>query len=289
MELAAASLTTTFIITQRTAACRRIAASDNQEVQNLYLPGLADGRLFATVGISHLTTSHRHLDRAVLQARYSEGNWILDGFCPWVTGAAFADVLVVGAELESGQQVLLAVPREHCTFKCSKGFEMMALSGSQTGRVDFDNVKVSERFLLARPTHNVMQAGPNASTGGLQTSALALGLAQSALDFLESQSLRRNNINESYAPLRQEWIKLRQQLLSLARGGDRPSQELMRINANRFVLRATQSAMIAAKGAGYMKSHPVGRWCREALFFLVWSCPQTVSDTILCELAGLNE
>ena len=30
-----------------------------------------------------------------------------------------------------------------------------------------------------------------------------------------------------------------------------------------------------------------GRWCREALFFLVWSCPQSVLSANLCELAGI--
>jgi hypothetical protein len=53
------------------------------------------------------------------------------------------------------------------------------------------------------------------------------------------------------------------------------------------VLRSTQSALAAAKGAGYVAGHPAGRWCREALFFLVWSCPQPVLSAHLCELAGI--
>jgi hypothetical protein len=46
--------------------------------------------------------------------------------------------------------------------------------------------------------------------------------------------------------------------------------------------------LVAAKGTGYVVGHPAGRWCREALFFLVWSCPQPVSAANLCELAGLE-
>ena len=46
--------------------------------------------------------------------------------------------------------------------------------------------------------------------------------------------------------------------------------------------------MIAAKGAGFVEGHPVGRWCREALFFLVWSCPQQVAEAGLCELVTLR-
>src|SRR5271170_3415167 len=55
-SLAAACLTTTFVLTQRNAACQRIANSDNQDIKADLLPRLCAGKLFATVGISHLTT-----------------------------------------------------------------------------------------------------------------------------------------------------------------------------------------------------------------------------------------
>ena len=62
----------------------------------------------------------------------------------------------------------------------------------------------------------------------------------------------------------------------------------LRARANSLVLRATQAALAAAKGTGYVVGHPAGRWCREALFFLVWSCPQGVLNANLCELAGVG-
>ena len=62
LKVSAASLTTSFVITQRTAACVRIAASENDAAKAKLLPDLASGSLFATVAISHLTTSRRHLE-----------------------------------------------------------------------------------------------------------------------------------------------------------------------------------------------------------------------------------
>ena len=67
------------------------------------------------------------------------------------------------------------------------------------------------------------------------------------------------------------------------------SNEDLRTDANSLVLRSTQAALVAAKGAGFVEGHPVGRWCREALFFLVWSCPQSVQDANLCELVGISD
>jgi alkylation response protein AidB-like acyl-CoA dehydrogenase len=89
--------------------------------------------------------------------------------------------------------------------------------------------------------------------------------------------------------LRTEYEQLVNLLLQVALGQPPCSTELLRSRANSLVLRATQAALVAAKGAGYVAGHVVGRWCREAMFFLVWSCPQNVLAAHLCELAGVTD
>src|SRR5262245_39674983 len=105
LALSAACLTTTFILTQRNGACQRIERSDNEELKQRLLPSLIRGDLFATVGISHLTTSRRHLAGPVLRAEESVTGFRLDGFSPWVTGAAAAEIVVVGATLPDERQI----------------------------------------------------------------------------------------------------------------------------------------------------------------------------------------
>jgi hypothetical protein len=61
----------------------------------------------------------------------------------------------------------------------------------------------------------------------------------------------------------------------------------IRGRANSLALRSAQAALAATKGSGYVRGHPAGRRCREALFFLVWSCPQPVTSATLCELGRL--
>src|SRR3569832_2160396 len=85
LRLAQACLTTTFILTQRTGACQRIAFGETTRKAEL-LPPLLSGEQFATVGISHLTTSRRHLAKPVLAAAETSAGFQLDGFSPWVTG-----------------------------------------------------------------------------------------------------------------------------------------------------------------------------------------------------------
>ena len=285
LRLAEADLTTTFVITQYMGAIRRIAASENTQVAQRWLQPLVSGERFATVGISHLTTSRQHLSDPTLAATQSSQGFVLNGMAPWVTGAPHADLFVTGATLEDGRQILIAVPSDAAGLKAGPGVELVALSSSCTDRVSFDQVHVSESMLLGGPIENVLQSGVGARTGGLQTSTLAVGLSRAAVGFLGDEASRRDDLREATAELRREVEALDATLLEASEGGSGCDASEIRASANRLVLRTTQAAMTAAKGAGFVAGHPVGRWCREALFFLVWSCPQPVMHAHFCELA----
>jgi alkylation response protein AidB-like acyl-CoA dehydrogenase len=289
LELSAACLTTTFVITQRTGACRRIEACDNQWLKAKLLPDLCSGKSFATVGISHLTTSRRHLAQPVLRAEVTEDGIVIDGFSPWVTGGPFADHILIGATIEDGRQILAVMPMDAPCVSVSPVADLVGLSASHTGPVHCDRVALSREWLVAGPIEDVMKQGIGARPGGFQTSALAIGLAGGAVRFLQEEATRRPDLLTATDALHAEWHELRDDLLSAA--SDKPvcSTEDLRTRSNSLALRASQAALAAAKGTGYVVGHPAGRWCREALFFLVWSCPQPVMAANLCELAGLAD
>ena len=302
VKLTAACLTTTFVITQRTGAMSRIAATQNEELRNELLPDLIRGRTFATVGISHLTTSRQHLAEPSLRAAERETTIMLDGSSPWVTGAEFAQYVVLGATLGDRRQLLLALPTDMPGVRIERSPELVGLSASRTGPVRCDVIRVPRKWLLAGPAVDVMKQGTGAKTGGLQTSALAIGLSNAAIRFLRDQSSRRENLLQPLEALERERDELFARMLTIAEQGEFPSQggtasgpgmaeptipATVRQRANSLALRASQAALAAAKGAGYVAGHPAGRWCREALFFLVWSCPQPVLQANLCELAGI--
>lgn len=293
LALSSACLTTTFILTQRTGACRRIATSHRRDLQEQLLPDLVSGRLMATVGISHLTTSRRHLARPVLTAERESGGYVLKGFSPWVTGAAQSDYVVVGATLlvedeVTPEQLLIALPTDLPGVRPEEPARLVGVSASHTGELRLNNVFVEDQWVLAGPVENVMSIGFGAGAGGYQTSTLALGLARSAIDFLAEESSRRSDLLSPLAALQNEWEEVLEMLLNVVRGQPDCSTETLRQRANSLALRSAQAALAAAKGTGYIVGHPAGRWCREALFFLVWSCPQPVLAANLCELAGIG-
>ncbi|MCA9118674.1 MAG: acyl-CoA/acyl-ACP dehydrogenase [Planctomycetales bacterium] len=289
LELSSACLTTTFVITQRTGACRRIEACDNEELKARLLPDLVKGRTFATVGISHLTTSRRHLAKPVLRAEETAEGFLLDGFSPWVTGGPFADHILIGATLNDGRQILAVMPMDAPGVSVAPVADLVGLSASHTGPVQCDRVKLGREWLVAGPVEEVMKLGVGARPGGFQTSALAIGLAGGAVSFLHEEASKREDLRKVTEALHAEWHELRGDLLSAASDEPVCSTEKLRTRANSLALRSSQAALAAAKGTGYVVGHPAGRWCREALFFLVWSCPQPVMSANLCELAGLAD
>ncbi|QEG20818.1 acyl-CoA dehydrogenase family protein [Mariniblastus fucicola] len=290
LELSKANLTVTFILTQRVAALRRIAGCENEPLKKRFLEPMLSGQRTATVGISHLTTSRQHLGKPVLAVSERDGGFQANGLSPWVTGGNGADWILMGGSLvdesgtADGREVLFLVETDDENVVVKPGFELIALSSSHTGAAEVKDVFVPEANIVAGPVKQVL-TGNGGGAGGLQTSVLALGLAKAAIDFIESESQRRSDLAPAQTALRRQHEALCNDLFAATAGSTEVTAAEVRSQANSLALRSTQSALVAAKGAGFVTGHPVGRWCREALFFLVWSCPHAVSQANLDEFA----
>jgi alkylation response protein AidB-like acyl-CoA dehydrogenase len=285
-ELASACLTTAFILSQRDAACRRLVDSGNKKLCAELLPGLASGEGFATVGLSQLTTSRQHVGPSLTATEQKDG-FLLNGSIPWVTGAGQAQHLLVGAVLKDGRQILLVMPTDLPGVRVAAPLDLMALQGSITAEVFCDNMLLASDGLLAGPAERVMQAGGRGGTGGLETSCLALGLARAALAFLSQEAAVRPPLVSIVERLERKTARLRNELERLAGGASSPeAATALRGRANALVLQAAQAALTASKGTGFVRPHPAQRWARQALFFLVWSCPWPAAAATLDYLDG---
>ncbi len=166
--------------------------------------------MFATVGISHLTTSRRHLAKPVLTAEAIPGGFRLNGMSPWVTGGAAADAIVLGATLvehdeATDRQLLIAAPTDTAGLNAAEPLPLIGVSASSTGPVHLDGAEVSEDWLIAGPMPNVMSSGLGGTTGSYETSTLAVGLAQAAIDYLATEAAKRPDLMEPASALRRTW------------------------------------------------------------------------------------
>ncbi len=287
-QLAGGSLTAVFILSQHDAALRRLLAASGHPTADRWLYALGRDQVVATVGISHLTTSRRLGSQAIKVDESTPGRYRLNGSMPWVTAATRADLIVTGAALDDGRQLLIALPTDRPGVEVCPPFPLAALQASCTSQVTLRDVEVDDSDLLAGPANNVLSHAGAVGTGGLETSVLAMGQARAALAALVDLAPDRDELAEPLEVLCENWRVLWAQVMALAR--DEPgatSASQIRAQANALVLRSTQAYLIARKGTGFLRSEPAQRWARQALFFLVWSCPAPIAQAAIRDLAGL--
>ncbi len=286
--VAEGSLTAAFVLTQHDAAVRRLVPGAGRGRIGEWLRAIGRAEAFATVGISQLTTSRRHGSAALVATEQSDGGYRLQGVMPWVTAAEKADVIVTGAVMDDGRQLLIALPTDREGLSVQPAFPLAALQASVTAEVRIENVEVAPEDILAGPMPDVMSAPGAAGTGGLETSALALGQARAALKALTEEMPKREELTEPVESLTARWSNLASLMMNAAeaRPGSMPSGEIRR-QANALVLSATQAYLTARKGTGFLRSEPAQRWARQAMFFLVWSCPSPVAQASIRDLAGI--
>jgi alkylation response protein AidB-like acyl-CoA dehydrogenase len=111
---------------------------------------------------------------------------------------------------------------------------------------------------------------------------LAIGLAGAAIEYLLDEARNRPDLKDITERLAQSRHALRTEMSSLVQRAYTPAEAAaLRGRANSLVLRATQAALTASKGTGFLRNHPAQRWARQALFFLVWSCPRPAAEATL--------
>ena len=217
-QLASACLTTAFILSQREAAVRRLDAYPVPELQQRFLPALWRGELFATVGLSQLTTSRQHQAPALLATPAGSADhpdhYQLDGVIPWVTGADQADLVIVGAVLPDGRQVLVVLPAKQAGMSVAAPLPLLALAGSRTAQIHCAGVRIPADLVLAGPGEKLLAQGKG-GVGGLETSCLALGLARAAVAFVQEEANQRPPLRETALRFTAVQARLAQRCTSL--------------------------------------------------------------------------
>jgi alkylation response protein AidB-like acyl-CoA dehydrogenase len=295
-------MTAALILTQHDGACQLIAASDATDLKRRWLPGLAAGDRLATVGISQLTTSQRGNGPAMRAAVDGDG-FQLDGFMPWVTSAGRCDLIVTGgvfAETDAagrvpeGHQILAALPidREGVEIP-DQPMQLAALGASWTSAVTCRRVWIDAADVIRGPAERVLSI--RAPVKSLTVSATGIGLAEALLELIdESRARRRAGFVEVCDRLAARLDALRAQLHDAAdRRGDDPAAEFpaeqLRASINDLLQRLAITCITMSKGTGLLLDYAAQRLAREAMFFLVWSAPESVQTATLAGFGPLGD
>jgi alkylation response protein AidB-like acyl-CoA dehydrogenase len=280
--IARGSLSVALILSQRDAAIGLIEAS-SASAGHALLQELASGA-FTTVGIAQLTTSRQGGAPALRATRDGEG-YRVDGLIPWCTGAAKAEFIVAGAATDDGQHLLFALRPEAPGVRVDPPMPLVALRTTWTSSIHCEGVRVRPEDVITGPAQKVLTRANHLPLG---QAYLATGLCRGALDLIDAhRSPAAKSAKESFEV---HLCELRARILSLSEPGREPeaadSSPEIRGRCNDLAVRITHAAVALYKGTALLAGHPAQRLAREAMFLLVWSCPNPVID---CTIEMLSQ
>ncbi len=289
--LAAGDLTSAFIASQHQACTTLVTASPRAAQRDRWLPGLASGALHGGNGFNFLNFPP---ERAPMRAEPVAGGYLWRGALPWVTAAHHADVLVAGAVLPDGMQILAAIPLRallaagEATVTVDPPMDLVALAASDTTVVHCHDHFVAEDAVLLGPGPNLLKSTGRGATTYVPT-AMTLGHARHCLHVLDDAAARKGGTNAEMADwLRAQITRFDADLSAALLPGDFDQAPVLRGRGNALAARAAHLALIAGGGTGYRRDQTAQRLYREAGFFSVWSASGAVIPETLTHLLDDN-
>jgi alkylation response protein AidB-like acyl-CoA dehydrogenase len=273
-QLARRSLPPALLLTQRDSAVGIIAGSTNRATRDRLLAEVRDGA-FVSVSLAHLTTSRQGGAPALAATRTGSG-YRLDGYVPWSSGAAKARLVVAGAAADDGdRQILFALPTAQAGVTVEPPMPLVSMRSTWTSQVRCEGVELPGELVLAGPMPNVLST--RRKSVPLPQAFLALGHARGAIDLIaQHDSERGRSLVDRFTT---QLDQLRTEVVAACAPDAKPADvPRLRGECTNLALRVTHAAVALYKGNALMMSHPAQRLAREALFLLVWSCPDSVID-----------
>ena len=164
--------------------------------------------------------------------------------------------------------------------------DMVALSQTHDlPRWKLKDVFIEDRWVLRPPSANALAGRRNGLTLG-QT-FIATGLTRAALDLIAKHD--SDTGRSAHAHFDAQLQAVRAEVHALCQPGRvadaAAANGRLRAACNDLALRVTHAAVALYKGTALLADHPAQRLAREAMFLLVWSCPNPVIDCTVDLLA----
>jgi alkylation response protein AidB-like acyl-CoA dehydrogenase len=279
-QLAAADMSTAVWLGVHNMVVGLVARYGDAERRTALVPRLARGEL---LGAFALSEAHAGSDAANLSATATrEGDsYILNGTKFWVTSAGVADAYVVFARTgESGARGVSAFVVEKDTpgFSVGKVERKMGLHASPTGELIFEHCRIAAENRLAAEGDGFKIALSALDGGRINIGAIAVGVAQAALDVATRYAQERLAFGKPIGAfegiqflLADMAMKVEAGRLLVYKAGATMDEAgtatqaaaMAKCFATDAAMEVTTNAVQVLGGAGYVKDWPVERYMRD--------------------------
>jgi len=285
-------------VSVHTLSCFPVAQYGTPEQQQRWLPDMLGGEL---LGAYCLSEAHSGSDAAALSTRaVRDGeDYVVDGTKAWVTSGGHADfynlMVRTGGQGPGGISCLLADAATPGLLP-QQPERKMGMRSSPTASILLDGARVPADRLLAREGEGFRIAMSALDGGRLGIAAVAVGLAQAALDLAVDYAKQREQFGRAIAEFQGVSFLLadmataveaaRALYLSAARLRDagRPysaQASMAKLFATDTVMRVTTDAVQVLGGYGYVEDFPAERYLREAKIMQIFEGTNQVQRVVI--------
>jgi alkylation response protein AidB-like acyl-CoA dehydrogenase len=247
-----------------------------------YLPVLARGD---TLGAWGLTESGSGSDAAAMRSRAVPGgdHFVLNGSKAFITNAGVGGTAVVMAitDPERGNKGISAfiLDKGMPGFSAGPPYRKLGLHASNTAELFFDNVRVPATQLCGELHQGFVNTMQVLEGGRIAMAAMAVGLAQGALDQALAYMKQRSAFGKTLAEFNglqgmvaeiateveaARLLTLRAAALKDAGRPARLAASMAKVFASETAMRAATRALQIHGGAGYITEFPIERIFRDA-------------------------
>jgi hypothetical protein len=220
------------------------------------------------------------------QAVKADGGWVLNGSKAWITNGGFGDVVVAMARTDSpGDRrgakgigaFILRTDAEG--YVVGKKEDKMGQRASETVGIAFEDMFVPDDQLLGDPSQGLIYALQGLDNGRMGIAALAIGIAQAALDHALAYAGERRQFGTAIRDFQGMQFKLADMAtrIEAARGllfraaaakdaGEPVTRlaSMAKLFASEAAMYVTTQAVQVFGGYGYVKEYPVEKLFRDA-------------------------
>jgi alkylation response protein AidB-like acyl-CoA dehydrogenase len=279
-----------------------ILANGSDEQKERWLKPMARGEMLGAFSLSEPDSGS---DAAAMQAqaRKTDGGWVLNGAKAWVTNGGFGDVVVTMVRTDQpgnrrGSRGIGAfiVPTDTKGYVVGKKEDKMGQRASETVGVAFEEMFIPDEQVLGDPSHGFIYAMQGLNGGRMGIAALAIGIAQSALEHAIRYAAERKQFGTAIKDFQGMQFKLANMatrveaargLLHRAAGikeaGGKTTQiaSMAKLFASEAAMYVTTEAVQVFGGYGYIKEYPVERLFRDAKVTEIYEGTSEIQRTVI--------
>ena len=255
----------------------------NDAQKNKWLPKLSSGEWIGAWGLTEPNTGSDAM-RMKCVAEKDGDYWIINGSKNFITHGISGDIIVVivrtGELLDSHGMTAFAVERGTKGFISGKKEDKLGMRASETSEVIFDNCKVHKDNIIGNVGEGFIQSMKILDGGRISIGAMALGMAQGAMNASISYSKEREQFGKPISKFQGISLKLadmaseieasKMLLFKAANqillGSDKANyySAIAKYKASEVAVSVANDAVQIFGGYGYSKEYPVEKFYRDS-------------------------